>query len=107
MREPAFWNRPSSLPSRLLTPFGALYGAIVARRMVQPKGIACRGARALRRKLSCRRCRQDADRSGIGRNFFARPVKRRSCSAAAMAAVDGPVRVDPAGTRPLMSATSP
>lgn len=36
MREPAFWNRPSSLPSRLLTPFGALYGAIVARRMVQP-----------------------------------------------------------------------
>jgi len=36
MREPAFWHRPSSLPARLLLPFGALYGAIAARRMAQP-----------------------------------------------------------------------
>jgi tetraacyldisaccharide 4'-kinase len=36
MREPAFWNRPSSLLSRLLTPAGTLYGAVAARRMAQP-----------------------------------------------------------------------
>jgi tetraacyldisaccharide 4'-kinase len=40
MHEPAFWHRPSSLLSRLLIPFGALYGAIAARRLVRP------GARA-------------------------------------------------------------
>ena len=33
MREPAFWYRPPSLLSRLLAPFGAIYGAITARRM--------------------------------------------------------------------------
>ena len=33
MREPAFWHRPPSLLSRLLMPLGALYGAVVARRM--------------------------------------------------------------------------
>jgi tetraacyldisaccharide 4'-kinase len=33
MREPAFWYRPPSGLSRLLSPFGALYGAIAARRM--------------------------------------------------------------------------
>ncbi|MBN8962566.1 MAG: tetraacyldisaccharide 4'-kinase [Rhizobiales bacterium] len=36
MHEPAFWHRPSSLTSRLLTPFAALYGAIAARRMARP-----------------------------------------------------------------------
>lgn len=36
MHEPAFWHRPSSLTSRLLTPLAALYGAIAARRMVRP-----------------------------------------------------------------------
>ncbi|MBS0530528.1 MAG: tetraacyldisaccharide 4'-kinase [Proteobacteria bacterium] len=36
MREPAFWNRPSSLLSRLLIPFGALYGAVAAQRMARP-----------------------------------------------------------------------
>lgn len=36
MHEPAFWHRPSSLTSRLLTPIAALYGAISARRMQQP-----------------------------------------------------------------------
>ena len=36
MREPAFWNRPSSLLARLLVPVGALYGAIAARRMARP-----------------------------------------------------------------------
>ncbi len=35
MHEPAFWHRPSSLTSRLLTPLGALYGAIAARRMAR------------------------------------------------------------------------
>lgn len=35
MHEPAFWNRPSSLLARLLMPFGALYGAIAAQRMVR------------------------------------------------------------------------
>lgn len=35
MREPAFWYRPPSLRSRLLTPFGAIYGAIAARRMAR------------------------------------------------------------------------
>ncbi len=36
MREPAFWHRPSSWQSRLLSPLGAIYGAITARRMTQP-----------------------------------------------------------------------
>lgn len=36
MHEPAFWHRPSSLTSRLLTPVAMLYGAIAARRMQQP-----------------------------------------------------------------------
>jgi tetraacyldisaccharide 4'-kinase len=36
MREPAFWNRPSSLLARLLVPVGALYGAIAAQRMARP-----------------------------------------------------------------------
>jgi tetraacyldisaccharide 4'-kinase len=35
MREPAFWHRPSSLLSQLLAPIGALYGAIVARRLMR------------------------------------------------------------------------
>ena len=35
MHEPAFWHRPSSLLSRLLMPFGALYGAIAARRLMR------------------------------------------------------------------------
>jgi tetraacyldisaccharide 4'-kinase len=39
MREPAFWYRPPSWMSRLLFPFGAVYGAITARRMVR-KGAA-------------------------------------------------------------------
>lgn len=33
MREPAFWHRPPSWTSHLLSPFGALYGAIAARRL--------------------------------------------------------------------------
>ncbi len=33
MREPAFWYRPPSWISRLLFPFGAIYGAITAQRM--------------------------------------------------------------------------
>ncbi|MGX9389893.1 tetraacyldisaccharide 4'-kinase [Nitrobacteraceae bacterium UC4446_H13] len=36
MHEPAFWHRPSSLTSRLLLPFAALYGMIAARRMTRP-----------------------------------------------------------------------
>ncbi len=36
MDEPAFWRRPSSLTSRLLTPLAALYGAVAARRMARP-----------------------------------------------------------------------
>jgi tetraacyldisaccharide 4'-kinase len=37
VREPAFWYRPPSLTSRLLTPLGAIYGLIAAVRM-QVKG---------------------------------------------------------------------
>jgi tetraacyldisaccharide 4'-kinase len=33
MREPDFWHRPSSLISLLLTPLGALYGMVAARRL--------------------------------------------------------------------------
>jgi tetraacyldisaccharide 4'-kinase len=33
MREPAFWYRPASWKSHLLTPLGALYGAVAARRL--------------------------------------------------------------------------
>jgi tetraacyldisaccharide 4'-kinase len=33
MREPAFWHRPSSLISLLLSPLGALYGMVAARRL--------------------------------------------------------------------------
>jgi tetraacyldisaccharide 4'-kinase len=36
MHEPAFWHRPSSLTSRLLTPIAALYGAIAAQRLHRP-----------------------------------------------------------------------
>ena len=36
MREPAFWYRPPSLMSRLLSPFGAIYGAATAWRMGLP-----------------------------------------------------------------------
>ncbi|RXH15709.1 tetraacyldisaccharide 4'-kinase [Bradyrhizobium guangzhouense] len=35
MREPAFWYRPRSPKSHLLSPLGALYGAIAARRMAR------------------------------------------------------------------------
>jgi tetraacyldisaccharide 4'-kinase len=35
MREPAFWYRPRSPKSHLLSPLGALYGAITARRMLR------------------------------------------------------------------------
>lgn len=35
MREPAFWYRPPSWISRLLTPLGAIYGAITAQRMAR------------------------------------------------------------------------
>ncbi|MGX4774027.1 tetraacyldisaccharide 4'-kinase [Bradyrhizobium guangdongense] len=35
MREPAFWYRPRSPTSLLLSPLGALYGAITARRMAR------------------------------------------------------------------------
>jgi tetraacyldisaccharide 4'-kinase len=37
VREPAFWYRPPSLTSRLLTPLGAIYGLVAAVRM-QVKG---------------------------------------------------------------------
>jgi tetraacyldisaccharide 4'-kinase len=33
MREPAFWHRPSSWTSHLLTPLAALYGAVAAQRL--------------------------------------------------------------------------
>jgi tetraacyldisaccharide 4'-kinase len=36
MHEPAFWHRPSSLLSYVLTPLGALYGAVAARRLMAP-----------------------------------------------------------------------
>ncbi|MGJ4967544.1 MULTISPECIES: tetraacyldisaccharide 4'-kinase [unclassified Bradyrhizobium] len=35
MREPAFWHRPASWQSRLLSPLSTLYGAVAARRMAQ------------------------------------------------------------------------
>jgi len=35
MREPAFWHRPPSWQSRLLSPLSVLYGAVAARRMAQ------------------------------------------------------------------------
>ncbi|MDA9442854.1 tetraacyldisaccharide 4'-kinase [Bradyrhizobium sp. CCBAU 51745] len=35
MREPAFWYRPRSPKSHLLSPLGALYGALTARRMAR------------------------------------------------------------------------
>ncbi|MGC2779168.1 MAG: tetraacyldisaccharide 4'-kinase [Bradyrhizobium sp.] len=36
MREPAFWHRPRSWQSRLLSPLSMLYGAVAARRMARP-----------------------------------------------------------------------
>jgi tetraacyldisaccharide 4'-kinase len=35
MREPAFWHRPSSLSALLLSPLGALYGVVAARRLAR------------------------------------------------------------------------
>ena len=35
MREPAFWHRPPSWQSRLLSPLSRLYGAVTARRMAR------------------------------------------------------------------------
>lgn len=40
MREPAFWYRPPSWISRLLLPFGAIYGAITAQRMMRKGAVA-------------------------------------------------------------------
>lgn len=40
MREPAFWYRPPSWMSRLLFPFGAIYGAITAQRMARKGAVA-------------------------------------------------------------------
>lgn len=40
MREPAFWYRPPSWVSRLLLPFGAIYGAITAQRMARKGAVA-------------------------------------------------------------------
>lgn len=40
MREPAFWYRPASWISRLLFPFGAIYGAITAQRMARKGAVA-------------------------------------------------------------------
>src|SRR3954453_2706448 len=39
MRDPAFWYRPPSLASRLLTPLGAIYGVVAARRLAR-QGLA-------------------------------------------------------------------
>jgi tetraacyldisaccharide 4'-kinase len=36
MHEPAFWHRPSSLLSFMLSPLAALYGAVAARRLMAP-----------------------------------------------------------------------
>lgn len=36
MREPAFWWRPSGVAAALLAPLGAVYGAVAARRLLQP-----------------------------------------------------------------------
>ncbi len=36
MREPAFWYRPPSLTSLLLTPLGALYGLVAGLRLQRP-----------------------------------------------------------------------
>jgi tetraacyldisaccharide 4'-kinase len=36
VREPAFWHRGSSWQSRLLSPLGAVYGGLTARRMMRP-----------------------------------------------------------------------
>ncbi len=36
MREPAFWWRPAGIAAGLLSPLGAIYGAIAAWRMAQP-----------------------------------------------------------------------
>ena len=40
MREPAFWYRPPSWISRLLFPFGAVYGAVTAQRMSREGAVA-------------------------------------------------------------------
>lgn len=36
MHEPAFWHRPSSLLSSMLSPLAAIYGAVAARRLTVP-----------------------------------------------------------------------
>jgi len=36
MRDPAFWWRPAGVAAALLAPLGAVYGAVAARRMLQP-----------------------------------------------------------------------
>jgi len=36
MREPAFWRNPESWAAKLLSPLGAIYGAVAARRMAGP-----------------------------------------------------------------------
>src|SRR5947207_11874488 len=40
MREPAFWWRKAGAAAALLSPLGAIYGAVAARRMARP-GYAC------------------------------------------------------------------
>jgi len=40
MREPAFWWEPAGIASGLLSPLGAIYGAVAAARMARPGAIA-------------------------------------------------------------------
>jgi len=40
MREPAFWWEPAGLASGLLSPLGAIYGAVAAARMARPGAVA-------------------------------------------------------------------
>jgi tetraacyldisaccharide 4'-kinase len=112
MREPAFWYRPPSFVSRLLSPLGAIYGAVSARRMARA-GVSA-GIPVL--------CIGNYHAGGAGKTPTTLALVKilRSMSEAPFVVsrgyggtIEGPVRVDPTshgaadvGDEPLMMAVS-
>ena len=105
MREPGFWYGPASLNSHLLKPLAALYGAVAAQRL-RRNGLNA-GIPVL--------CVGNYHVGGAGKTptvlALAKLLRELGETPVVLSRgyggkLRGPVRVDPAGTRLPMSATS-